>query len=862
MKSITWAKFCCSWRFWLWGDSRKAPLQSLSVFCAALVFASSLSACGPAGQVRLRPLFRDDDETTLTRALEKVESGYLLAPDRRFLIAISEIYALSTGRKTSEPRVQFKDGGWDVYFFEKPIGRVSRFAGFNEWFKILVEWARTLELKERSGSDTQAGSKITEIETAINSFNPANCISALIALNQEPLNQKSVGLYARGLSALYEQDFDLLDTADTLGGKALAATVVSAAHGGAGTLESATRLASTFGYEKDASSLKEILPVGTGSQNPADGIADFISTPIALYVHRSYDKLKDAARENVEARFLYLKRLGQTHDQKEFSAFYHRYVSNDKFMSLPASALAVAAFGTDNGAGPPEMCAVLLNELSQRPFMKQPGAKDNQTDVEPGDTTGNTTTGPWRGTINHLLGMISAPYHGFYTAEQTREFYRAFAYSDFYLAVANSGRSPNVAEENFKHEFAINVHMPMSRLEHWALGIWHARNGKYNVTPLATQLAGPGEYGARARALTMKEIARWFIEGDPRVLSAGRIFFSHVDSRPENRRLAAAIAQGPLVHPQLAQTLLNACDPQVLSTNSSATARSSSAAELGEAVGQLWNKPDYDSAAKAIADYPWALQPEEWAQFIAPHFFRSFSEAPKFAIAATQSLARREFNSTQNIGKVFDYSAAKGNPTLAFDCASSILETSFSGKELLYLDMASTTYGYLQAGKGREAALDWLKNRVPPQFLNPFAMFALTHDNLDLLWDFIPAEPQGIGSEDVWTCRAAAGCRHSRSNQDKLLKEHFSTRSPNLIHRAGRILLGTDPESSILDERTSTKELCDLAFFLGWNAECRGKRDDAEKWYHLSLETGVNKGLEATRARTRLRGHQFSSNSR
>lgn len=832
--------------------------------------------------VRLKPLFREDDQSTPERALHKCQSVYLLKPDNRFLVAVSDVHSILTGEETKSCSADFDGEKWTVTHDKVRVGVLSKRHGFNDYVKLLTDFAATLMngLPGRHGPSDETGSgSLTEqrfetaekadliaVEKEIESFAPSALIAAVSRLaarrraqgkqmqgKQPAPDRERLALYARALSALYEQELDLLDTSDSLAGRVLALSTIAVACRLPGSERCIARTAESFGYHKEAEALAMKL---------ADDDA------LKAYIERKDETLKRIAQGrdgDVEARYLYLKRLMEN-DRTDESAKWFK----EHFAANPAMRLSIAALNAEKELQTlPDIGVSLIDEITGKAFESVNGDGDAKAESKPASAE---TVLPWRAKLNRLLETIERPNTGsLFSANLTRAFYRAFAYSDFYTAVAGYSRTGSQSEERFKHAFEINERMPMSSIESWALGIWHTRNGKYNVTPMARQLSHPGSYGARARALTAREIARWFPSGDPKALHAGRIFFERADSRPSTRAIAAGLARDILIHPSLArelnQSVLEASgnDGSTVEPGVNAIVPDEIAASLSllsEKAKSMWFEGKHEEAGKLIRSYPWMIQKEDWKRFIAPAFFEVLADSPRDAARATQVLSRKRFTTTDDIGQIFDYFAEKGKPQLAFDLSCLLLDSAYSGQELRYLDMASTAYGYLKKARGDREAAEWIAARVPPQFLNPFSEFALRHGHYELLFSIIPKSPEGIGSEHVWLLRAAAWRAGFPVDAEMLnmMQEHFSKAGSDPTFLAGKMLAskggsesGKSADATLVDEPMLIRQMSDAAYFLGWNAEFGGDIDRAGKWYHLSLETAVNKGFEISRAVDKLK---------
>src|SRR5437763_1975665 len=72
-----------------------------------------------------------------------VDATYRLRPDRRFLLAVSDVLALNTGRR--EPvEIDFTNGRWIVRCDEREAGTLPDIPTFADGMSLLTTWAATL----------------------------------------------------------------------------------------------------------------------------------------------------------------------------------------------------------------------------------------------------------------------------------------------------------------------------------------------------------------------------------------------------------------------------------------------------------------------------------------------------------------------------------------------------------------------------------------------------------------------------------------------------------------------------------------------------------------------------------------------
>lgn len=158
-------------------------------------------------------------------------------------------------------------------------------------------------------------------------------------------------------------------------------------------------------------------------------------------------------------------------------------------------------------------------------------------------------------------------------------------------------------------------------------------------------------------------------------------------------------------------------------------------------------------------------------------------------------------------------------------------------------------YTLLQKSENEKIALKWIQEKVPPQFYTPLAMFAFQNGAYGLLWKLVPANPEGIGCEYVWLTRAASMPMQKNLSQteNRSLIQHYSKKDNDALFQIGKCLIGVTDTKTMMEKRINVRELCDLCYFLGSRDAYLGDQTAAAKWYHMALETGVNKASESAR---------------
>lgn len=272
-------------------------------------------------------------------------------------------------------------------------------------------------------------------------------------------------------------------------------------------------------------------------------------------------------------------------------------------------------------------------------------------------------------------------------------------------------------------------------------------------------------------------------------------------------------------------------------------------AALALKAQMLWKKKAFEDAAQLLKKYPWCIKVEDWRREIYPAFKITLAGFPNDSASAVRALAKEGFCEATDIGELAESFAFNGRNNIAFEILNSVLSSSFSGHELNFLNLSSVAYTFLQKAENEKIALKWIEEKVPPQFFTPMAMFAFQNGAYDLLWKLLPQNPQGIGSEYVWLTRAAAMPMQKglTKEENQLIIQHFSKNDNDAVFQIGKALIGAVATKTLMDKRINVRELCDLSYFLGSREAYLGDQAAAANWYHMALETGLNKASESSR---------------
>jgi len=269
-----------------------------------------------------------------------------------------------------------------------------------------------------------------------------------------------------------------------------------------------------------------------------------------------------------------------------------------------------------------------------------------------------------------------------------------------------------------------------------------------------------------------------------------------------------------------------------------------------------WRNGRYQQAAARLAQWRYPLSSTSWRFTVGPVFVECFEGRDPEAVQAAQALMAVNLARGHDLGQLAAEAAFKGNPALAFE-----IQSRLRGAGLEQLDMFTSAYGYLKKSKGQAAALDWLRARVPEQARMMLSMFAHPNHH-ELLWEIAPAALTGFGADYYWLMRAASAIKPGSGQGSHVaeIRQHYGGGASSHYDLAGRYLLGLAEEKDVLSAATSPKAQCELFYFIGYKAQCKGKIRTAADWFWLSHATGLLNNGEARWAYNQL--HKWKDESR
>jgi hypothetical protein len=259
---------------------------------------------------------------------------------------------------------------------------------------------------------------------------------------------------------------------------------------------------------------------------------------------------------------------------------------------------------------------------------------------------------------------------------------------------------------------------------------------------------------------------------------------------------------------------------------------------LRQLIQLLWAQGKVDEAAELLLNRQRVLQGWEVCVSLQEDLFSALDGRPAAeldhaidAIAKHPELARQASCAYQGFGEA-------GRWEQAVHIAERLNATSADQTNSL-----SSLYGYVKAAKGRAAAAEWLRTKMPIEKRNGIAVKALSTHEDDLLWDFIGTPYPSDHVDLVWLFRAVSFVLRgsewgtdSDTRRDELMR-YYSQPLAGDNHVLGRYLLGLAPEKEVIALATTAMEVSPVAYTLGVHAQQENRLRDATDWYRVAVES-------------------------
>lgn len=187
---------------------------------------------------------------------------YQLAPDRRFLMAISEIRKFYPSQKEETVRTDFSNGSWRIRYGNEELGTIPELADFPDFTNVLSAWAKNLNNKSPLKLVTTKDGEALEAQSRQISLSP-HPIKILMKADEFWAHQKDGAVLvaaARATTHLAFQAYDSMEFSDLLDARALALITLSKVLTTYQMDREESLLAYTMIYTKHAEHLASLLP--------------------------------------------------------------------------------------------------------------------------------------------------------------------------------------------------------------------------------------------------------------------------------------------------------------------------------------------------------------------------------------------------------------------------------------------------------------------------------------------------------------------------------------------------------------------------------------------------------------------------
>jgi len=241
-----------------------------------------------------------------------------------------------------------------------------------------------------------------------------------------------------------------------------------------------------------------------------------------------------------------------------------------------------------------------------------------------------------------------------------------------------------------------------------------------------------------------------------------------------------------------------------------------------------WRQGNHDAVAQELRDHEWVR-----GDLVAESFIAAYGSDVQAAGQAAFALENGGVPADMLVvfGK-FAFNA--GRPDLAFELSSRGRDP--NPMAAMYQTILASRY--LADARGQDAAIDWLRERLPAPLNDNLAFFVVDVGHNELLWSWTADDGRDEGRY-TWLMRALVAVRSglaSSPHREELLA-HFAAASTNPYHTMGRYLVGLEREDAMLGMATSAHRKCEVSFFLGERARAEGRIADAVDWFRVGVET-------------------------
>jgi len=530
------------------------PAKPKPVASAATAPTSSCGAKAPVTSVLAVP------PQEMRRALA---DAYRLKPDKRFLLAIGDIHHFFVPSVPAKmAQAGFAEGKWRICYGEQTVGTLTELAGFDDWLGLLTGWARKLNSSHpitfnRAAPDAED----PQIEERLQRFDSSDALAVVRQINGKWKNDERAAAdlpaVTRALTIISLQKLDRLEIADLVEARAITALTLA---------KSLT--------DRDVQREEALLARVFWDVNHAASVANRLAAedPVRLFITEDDERLKVIARGRYgtpEARYLYLLRLAQMEDKKDFGYWQRDFFPNTLSLPVLKAALDLGDFDVNGGLArtlPYIVTATVAVEAGNFDFsladlvgLFKDGEKQDAWRI--GSRAKSLLRLDTQSLITRFesdIATLGRESDGvFMDSATTKSYYRAYFYSGLHVVGLHylDALSSIEAVKYFSELLGQSETGIAADFIRWYTDLAQAKEGRVNLSRLRSDLTALPTLGVAPLRRTFEELSKTMSYGNPALFASAKELAARMDDRVFNRNALAGIAYSSLYDLHLAERL-------------------------------------------------------------------------------------------------------------------------------------------------------------------------------------------------------------------------------------------------------------------------------------------------------------------
>lgn len=491
--------------------------------------------------------------------------SYRLRPDKRFLLAVTDIHSFLSGQPKEDAAVEFQRDHWVVRYKNLEVGTLPEFAEFSDLLDVLSSWAKSLnrQFPVRLVKEEPADPSFADLERQLDRFLSPHLAAAARQVdtlwNAGKRHPALLKAGTRALVSLSLQGLDRLETSDQLPAKALAVLALTKGLTDRQVTHEESLLAETMGYSAHAVRIGPLLPEDDGAR---------------WYVTRDDRRLLQLAlseKGTTEVRYLWLLRVAEQHKEEALLAWADTHFA-DVWFTPPIfkAGLELNKFATDRTFSEALPHVVLLAVAQE---VGIPGLNEIAGKVRRIGFSGEVLAILIRAIqanlavqtstlVNHFdsgIQILDRRYHGPFLDSQTYQaYFRGYFFSALYILGLHylDSLSSAQAASRFAETLGNARAGTAADFQRWYRNLAQSKAGKADPPRLVEDLVKLSTFGVPPLVRSFEEQEQYFQFGDPALLQAVKLLTSHMDTRVRHRFELGSIARKELLDLRLAERLL------------------------------------------------------------------------------------------------------------------------------------------------------------------------------------------------------------------------------------------------------------------------------------------------------------------